>query len=40
MSASLRAIDLALLNSITKYPSIATYHALAPSNGRLTEQAT
>ncbi|BEL07185.1 hypothetical protein Q0Z83_053760 [Actinoplanes sichuanensis] len=33
-----RAVDLAALNSLTKYPSIPTYHALDPSNGGLTEQ--
>jgi hypothetical protein len=34
-----RSGDLAKLNSLTKYPSIPTYHKLDPnSNGRLTEQ--
>ncbi|MEU8658987.1 RNA ligase family protein [Actinoplanes philippinensis] len=33
-----RAVDLAALNSLTKYPSIPTYHALDPANGSLTEQ--
>jgi hypothetical protein len=32
-----RSIDLAKLNSLTKYPSIPTYHTLDPSNGRLSE---
>lgn len=35
-----RAVDLRLLNSLTKYPSIATYHALDPSSGCLTSPAT
>ena len=30
--------DLARLNSATKYPSILTYHALDPKNGRLLEE--
>ncbi len=34
----LRSIDLKKLNSITKYPSIPTYHALDPKNGRLLEE--
>ncbi|MEZ4698035.1 MAG: RNA ligase family protein [Rhodothermales bacterium] len=38
MDLDLRAVDLDLLNSLTKYPSIATYHALDPSNGRLLDQ--
>lgn len=40
MSFDLRAADLSALNSLTKYPSIPTYHALDPSNGGLLEQAT
>jgi hypothetical protein len=36
----LRQVNLKALNSITKYPSIPTYHALDPSNGRLIEGAT
>lgn len=32
---NMRTIDLGALNSATKYPSIPTYHALDPSNGRL-----
>lgn len=35
-----RSVDLAKLNSITKYPSISTYHELDPSNGNLTGNAT
>lgn len=31
----LRSLDLAVLNSATKYPSIPTYHALDPANGNL-----
>jgi hypothetical protein len=31
----LRAIDLRALNSLTKYPSIPTYHELDPRNGGL-----
>lgn len=34
---TLRDLDLAALNSATKYPSIETYHALDPSNGNLLE---
>ncbi|MEM6644736.1 MAG: RNA ligase family protein [Bacteroidota bacterium] len=37
MSFDLRAADLGQLNSLTKYPSIPTYHALDPANGSLTE---
>jgi hypothetical protein len=33
-------IDLAALNSATKYPSIPTYHALDPKNGSLLEEPT
>ncbi|WP_370946158.1 RNA ligase family protein [Amycolatopsis sp. cg5] len=33
----LREVDLEVLNSVTKYPSIPTYHALDPKNGNLTE---
>jgi hypothetical protein len=32
-------LDLAALNSATKYPSIPTYHALDPKNGGLLEEA-
>ncbi|GAA2568574.1 hypothetical protein GCM10010435_48040 [Winogradskya consettensis] len=35
-----RAIDLRALNSLTKYPSIPTYHRLDPRNGNLVEPAT
>lgn len=35
-----RAANLRALNSLTKYPSIPTYHQLDPRNGILTEQAT
>jgi RNA ligase-like protein len=34
----LRTVDLRALNSLTKYPSIPTYHALDPRGGRLLEQ--
>jgi hypothetical protein len=30
---SVRTADLRALNSLTKYPSIPTYHALDPRNG-------
>lgn len=33
-----RAVDLAALNSLTKYPSIPTYHELDPRNGGLVER--
>jgi len=33
MPFSVRAVDLARLNSATKYPSIPTYHALDPQSG-------
>jgi hypothetical protein len=33
-----RTVDLDVLNSVTKYPSIPTYHALDPSNGGLLEE--
>jgi hypothetical protein len=36
----LRAADLRVLNSLTKYPSIPTYHELDPRNGGLLESAT
>ena len=35
-----RAVDLRLLNSLTKYPSIPTYHTLDPRDGGLTDPAT
>lgn len=35
-----RAADLRLLNSLTKYPSIPTYHTLDPRDGGLTDPAT
>lgn len=31
-----RTVDLTVVNSMTKYPSIPTYHALDPRNGTLT----
>ncbi|MEJ3653556.1 RNA ligase family protein [Actinomycetes bacterium KLBMP 9759] len=37
MTFNVRTADLGLLNSLTKYPSIPTYHALDPANGRLTD---
>ncbi|GAA2676193.1 RNA ligase family protein [Actinoplanes palleronii] len=36
----LRSADLRALNSLTKYPSIPTYHELDPRNGGLTESVT
>ncbi|GLW34615.1 RNA ligase family protein [Actinoplanes regularis] len=36
----IRAADLKALNSLTKYPSIPTYHELDPRNGGLTETVT
>jgi hypothetical protein len=35
-----RAVDLGALNSMTKYPSIPTYHTLDPKNGGLIEGET
>ncbi|RKT87494.1 RNA ligase [Saccharopolyspora antimicrobica] len=35
MTFDLRSTDLSALNSLTKYPSIPTYHELDPSNGGL-----
>lgn len=35
-----RATDLGALNSLTKYPSIPTYHTLDPKNGGLVENET
>lgn len=35
MTFTVRGADLARLNSLTKYPSIPTYHALDPANGGL-----
>ncbi|MFI7448011.1 RNA ligase family protein [Nonomuraea sp. NPDC049714] len=37
---SLRTADLRKLNSLTKYPSIPTHHALDPKNGGLLEEVT
>lgn len=36
---NVREIDLHRLNSLTKYPSIPTYHKLDPANGSLVEEA-
>lgn len=36
----MREVNLAALNSATKYPSIPTYHHLDPKNGSLTEERT
>ncbi|AEV86613.1 hypothetical protein ACWT_5596 [Actinoplanes sp. SE50] len=36
----MRTADLTALNSLTKYPSIPTYHELDPRNGGLTETVT
>src|SRR5262245_36456210 len=40
MTFNTRTTDLAKLNSLTKYPSILTYHALDPRNGALCEEVT
>lgn len=39
MTFKVRATDLAKLNSLTKYPSIPTYHTLDAKNGGLLEDA-
>ena len=39
MASNAHAVDLDRLNTLTKYPSIPTYHALDPSNGSLLEEA-
>lgn len=36
----LRSVDLRKVNSLTKYPSIPTHHALDPKNGGLLEEPT
>jgi hypothetical protein len=36
-SPDIRSVNLDALNSLTKYPSIPTYHALDPRNGKLTD---
>jgi hypothetical protein len=40
MKFNVRTVDLAKLNSLTKYPSILTYHTLDPKNGGLLDEAT
>lgn len=40
MSFDLRSADLSKLNSLTKYPSILTYHRLDTGNGGLVEEPT
>lgn len=40
MAFKVRTVDLAKLNSLTKYPSILTYHTLDPKNGGLLEDVT
>jgi len=40
MAFNVRTVDLAKLNSLTKYPSILTYHTLDPKNGGLMEEVT
>src|SRR5262245_53731373 len=40
MAFDVRTVDLAKLNSLTKYPSILTYHRLDPRTGGLLEEAT
>lgn len=37
VNLNLHTLDLAKLNSLTKYPSIPTYHELDPKNGNLLE---
>lgn len=39
MSCNVRTMDLVKLNSLTKYPSILTYHTLDPKNGDLIDTA-
>ncbi|OWK34419.1 RNA ligase family protein [Fimbriiglobus ruber] len=39
MQFSVRAADLARLNTLTKYPPIPTYHPLDPSTGRVLDAA-
>jgi hypothetical protein len=39
MSLDVRALDLGALNTLTKYPSIPTYHALDPATGNLLDDA-
>lgn len=38
MKFDIRSTDLSKINSLTKYPSILTYHKLDPKNGGLTEE--
>lgn len=38
MAFNIREVDLSKLNSLTKYPSIPTYHTLDPKNGGLVEE--
>lgn len=38
MTFNVREVDLERLNSMTKYPSIPTYHTLDPKNGRLLDE--
>lgn len=40
MAIDLHAVNLRKLNSLTKYPSIPTHHALDPKNGGLLEEPT
>ena len=35
---NMRTVNLRAINSMTKYPSIPTYHALDPANGSLTDE--
>ena len=39
MKFDLKTVDLSKINSLTKYPSIPTYHKLDPKNGSLLEEA-
>jgi hypothetical protein len=38
MALDLRALDLGTLNTLTKYPSIPTFHALDPATGNLLDE--
>jgi hypothetical protein len=38
MAFDVRMVDLVKLNSLTKYPSIPTYHTLDPKNGNLLDE--
>lgn len=38
MKFDVKKVDLSRINSLTKYPSIVTYHKLDPKNGGLIEE--